>query len=197
MFYEILTIKNACGTILASPKLTGGVSILNCMGIIAESVEFVKLFSEEAISMHKKQKQALATQVATHDIFGQFCYFKNDNGEIWFVGVDIAKILGYKNCSRDLRRHVEPEDMKVVKLSTETVENFGGLSTETVGNFRGNPNKVIINESGLYALIFGSKLPQAKKFKRWVTSEVLPSIRKTSSYSVEKKKSKKFRLLMP
>lgn len=127
--------------------------------------------------MHKKQEQALVTQVATHDIFGQFRYFKNDDGEIWFVGVDIAKILGYKNCSRDLRRHVEPEDMKVVKLSTETVGNFGG-----------NPNKVIINESGLYSLIFGSKLPEAKKFTHWVTSEVLPQIRKTGSYSLPEKK---------
>ena len=62
------------------------------------------------------------------------------------------------------------------------------MSTETVPNLGGNPNKIIINESGLYSLIFGSQLPTAKKFKRWVTSEVLPSIRKTGSYSLPKKR---------
>ncbi len=130
--------------------------------------------------MRKKKEQAIITHIAAHDIFGQFRYFKNeDDGGIWWVAVDVAKFLGYKNCSRDVNRHVDPEDRKVVKLSTETVPNYSGKP--------GSPNKIIINESGLYSLIFGSKLPEAKKFKRWVTSEVLPSIRKTGIYSVAKK----------
>ena len=129
------------------------------------------------IFMSKKKIQALITQLAVHDIFGQFRYFKKDNGEIWFVAVDVAKILGYKNGSRDIYRHVDAEDREVVRLSTETVPNLGG-----------NPNKIIINESGLYSLIFGSKLPTAKKFTRWVTSEVLPSIRKNGFYALPNKK---------
>lgn len=84
------------------------------------------------------------------------------NGEPWFVGKDVADILGYQNGSRDINRHVDEEDRHKVKI------------------FDGNQDKetIIINESGLYSLILSSKLPAAKKFKRWVTSEVLPSIRK-------------------
>lgn len=90
------------------------------------------------------------------------------NGEPYFVGKDVADTLGYQNGSRDINRHVDEED----RLKTMA--------------FDGNQNKetIVINESGLYALIFGSKLPSAKKFKHWVTSEVLPQIRKTGSYKV-------------
>lgn len=88
------------------------------------------------------------------------------NGEPWFVGKDVADILGYQNGSRDINRHVDEEDRHKVKI------------------FDGNQDKetIIINESGLYSLILSSKLPAAKKFKRWVTSEVLPSIRKHGGY---------------
>lgn len=148
--------------------------------------------------MSKKKIQALVSKLATHENFGQFRYLTTDDGEIWFVGVDIAKILGYKNGSRDVNRHVDPEDRKVFK-STETVvlkpvDLTGLKSVETVGLKPADladlkiPNRglIFINESGLYSLIFGSKMPEAKKFTRWVTSEVLPSIRKTGSYSTKK-----------
>lgn len=91
------------------------------------------------------------------------------NDEPWFVGKDITDILGYQNGTRDINRHVDDED----KGTTEMV---------TPG---GKQNMTIINESGLYSLTLSSKLPSAKKFKRWVTSEVLPSIRKNGAYMTE------------
>lgn len=91
------------------------------------------------------------------------------NNETYFVGKDVADNLGYQNGSRDINRHVLEED-RVKEMI-----------------FDGNQNKetILINESGLYALIFGSKLESAKRFKHWVTSEVLPAIRKTGSYEME------------
>ena len=88
-------------------------------------------------------------------------------GEPWLVGKDVAVALGYSNTRDALERHVDAEDKN-------TVVNPDGN--------RGNPNMTIINESGLYSLVLSSKLPGAKKFKRWVTSEVLPSIRKHGAY---------------
>ena len=87
-------------------------------------------------------------------------------GEPWFVGKDVAKILGYSNSRKAISDHVDDEDKGVTKCDT-----LGGVQDLTV-----------INESGLYSLIISSKLPTAKKFKRWVTSEVLPTIRKTGGY---------------
>lgn len=88
------------------------------------------------------------------------------NNEVWFVGKDVADILGYQNGSRDINRHVDEEDRHKIML-------FDGKQDKET---------IIINESGLYSLILSSKLESAKRFKRWVTSEVLPSIRKTGSY---------------
>ena len=96
------------------------------------------------------------------------------NGEPWFVGRDVATALGYENPSRDVNRHVEIEDRYV--LSSQNYQN-GSFEIPTRG-------LTIINESGLYSLIISSKLPNAKQFKRWVTSEVLPSIRKTGAYNI-------------
>lgn len=92
-------------------------------------------------------------------------------GVTYFVGKDVADILGYQNGSRDINRHVDEEDRHKVMI------------------FDGNQDKetIIINESGLYSLILSSKLPSAKKFKHWVTSEVLPSIRKNGAYLTDKK----------
>lgn len=89
--------------------------------------------------------------------------------EPWFVGKDVATALGYKEPTKATREKVDNEDKGVSKIDTPM----------------GAQNMIIINESGLYSLILSSKLPNAKKFKRWVTSEVLPAIRKTGSYSVE------------
>lgn len=90
------------------------------------------------------------------------------NNEPWFVGKDVAEILGYSNPRDALSKHVDSEDKNSVAIHD--------------GN-KGNPNLTIINESGVYALVFGSKLQSAKKFKHWVTSEVLPTLRKTGSYA--------------
>ena len=95
----------------------------------------------------------------------------NDRGETFFVGKDVADALGYSNTTKAIRDHVDSED----KLEERIV-----LS----GQIR---KAVIINESGLYALILSSKLEQAKMFKRWVTSEVLPLIRQTGTYSLHRK----------
>lgn len=88
--------------------------------------------------------------------------------EPYFVGKDVANILGYKNGSRDINAHVDAEDKLTYQISTS-------------GQRR---NQTIINESGLYSLIFSSKLESAKRFKRWVTSEVLPQLRRTGTYSI-------------
>lgn len=91
------------------------------------------------------------------------------NGEPWFVGKDVAEILGYSNTRKALADHVDEEDKGVTKCDT-----LGGVQDLTV-----------INESGLYGLILSSKMPNAKKFKHWVTSEVLPAIRKHGIYATD------------
>lgn len=91
------------------------------------------------------------------------------NNEPYFVGKDVADILGYSNTRDALSKHIDDED----KLTSQIT---------TAGQ---NRNVIVINESGLYSLILSSKLPTAKKFKRWVTSEVLPSIRKHGMYATE------------
>lgn len=99
--------------------------------------------------------------------FGKVRTVMIDN-EPWFVGKDVADALGYKNTKDALASHVDVDDKN-------TVEIRDGV---------GNPNKTIINESGVYALVFGSKLPTAKQFKHWVTHDVLPTLRKTGSYDM-------------
>lgn len=88
------------------------------------------------------------------------------NGEPYFVGKDIAKVLGYSNSRKALSDHVDEEDKGVTKCDT-----LGGVQ-----------EMVVVNESGLYSLILSSKLPTAKKFKHWVTSEILPAVRKHGAY---------------
>jgi prophage antirepressor-like protein len=107
----------------------------------------------------------------------------------WFVGKDIAECLGYKNTKDAIISHVDPEDRRVVQRSDfPTFESPIPKDVLPVVFVNGDiPNRglTVINESGMYALIFGSKLPEAKIFKRWVTSEVLPSIRKTGAYATD------------
>lgn len=98
------------------------------------------------------------------------------NGEPWLVGKDVTKALGYDNPSKAIRDHVEEEDKRV------GVQNVTPYIIDSLGR---KQHPTFINESGLYALVFGSKLPSAKKFKRWVTSEVLPALRKTGQYQVK------------
>ncbi len=97
--------------------------------------------------------------------FGQIRTLTID-GEPWFVGKDVAKALGYADTFGALKKHVDDDDKQNCQIDS----------------FESNRGMLVINESGLYSLIMSSKLPEAKKFKRWVTSEVLPAIRKTGGY---------------
>lgn len=102
----------------------------------------------------------------THDMFGTLRTLLIDN-EPWFIGKDVATMSGYRDTSDALKKHVDEEDKGVGELPTP-----GGIQ-----------KVIIINESGLYSLIMSSKLPSAKKFKRWITNEVIPSIRKHGMYA--------------
>lgn len=96
------------------------------------------------------------------------------NGEPWFVGKDVAQALGYTNHRKALADHVDAEDKR---------QEDGVTIRDSIGR---EQHPTIINESGVYSLILSSKLPTAKRFRRWVTSEVLPSIRKTGGYALPK-----------
>ena len=91
------------------------------------------------------------------------------DGDPWFVGKDIAECLGYSKARNAISSHVDNEDKKDAPIQ---------------GTLGGTQTMKVVNESGVYSLIFGSKLESAKKFKKWVTSEVLPSLRKTGTYTV-------------
>ena len=114
--------------------------------------------------------EGLNTLVFNNDEFGNIRTVVLDNNP-WFVGKDVASCLGYVDTFNALKKHVDNEDKRLfLRCQIATLENV--------------PNRglTFINESGLYALIFGSKLDKAKEFKHWVTSEVLPQIRKTGGY---------------
>lgn len=117
-------------------------------------------------------------QIFNNPEFGDIRTVVIDN-EPWFVGKDVADILGYQNGSRDINRHVDEEDKRLTKMVSQGQ----------------NRDITVINESGLYSLIFGSKLESAKKFKKWVTSEVIPSIRKTGTYMMPQTTDGKIALL--
>lgn len=112
-------------------------------------------------------KSAVETSITVFDSerFGSIRAVTIDD-EPWFVGKDVAAALGYKEPTKAAREKVDPEDRGMSKIDTPS----------------GTQDMTIINESGLYSLVLSSKLPSAKQFKRWVTSEVLPSLRKTGGY---------------
>ena len=112
-------------------------------------------------------------QIFEHEKFGKVRVVTID-GEPWFVAADVARNLGYSNPRKAVKDHVYDEDKKA-DVTIRYASSNGVVQ---------NRNMIVINESGMYALIFGSKLPAAKEFKHWVTFEVLPSIRKTGSYSI-------------
>ena len=110
-------------------------------------------------------------QVFQNPVFGEIRTIER-GGEPWFVGKDVAAALGYSDTADALKKHVDEEDKELLKpgeMPTLKMSNFGAY---------------IINESGLYSLVLSSKLPTAKAFKRWITSEVIPSIRKTGGYQI-------------
>lgn len=113
-------------------------------------------------------------EIFTNEEFGEIRTMVIDN-EPWFVGKDVAEVLGYINTKDAIATHVDNEDRIVIQRSENTTLEI--------------PNRglTVINESGLYSLILSSKLPTAKKFKHWVTSEVLPTIRKHGAYMTDEK----------
>lgn len=134
--------------------------------------------------------------------FQQLRVIEDANGNPWFVGKDVAEDLGYEVERKAIRDHVDPEDKALLKQKNGmriVVLNDNGSKRsilEPLGNPFPSPINItglnvpprgltIINESGMYSLIFGSKLESARRFKHWVTSEVLPSIRRTGGYSMK------------
>ena len=116
----------------------------------------------------------------TNEEFGEITIMEI-NDEIWFLGREVAEVLGYELGRKAVKDHVDKEDQKTLKYKDCSEMELSKLWKK--GDYT---NKVLINESGIYALIFGSKLESAKRFKKWVTSEVLPSIRKTGAYGETK-----------
>ena len=128
-----------------------------------------KYYAKSVIEIQQKGDEHMTNQIQVFNNteFGNIRTLEI-NGEPYFVGKDVATALGYKETAKAVREHVDDDDKGVSVLDTP-----GGKQQITV-----------INESGLYSLIFASKLPSAKRFKRWVTSEVLPMLRKTGKYSM-------------
>ena len=125
--------------------------------------------TDTVVRTRKTGKSTTAIAIYQNSEFGQIRTM-TINGEPWFVGKDVGEILGYSNTRDALSKHVDSEDKTTVAIC------------DTGSNYKSQA--VIINESGLYSLILSSKLPTAKQFKRWVTSEVLPAIRRTGGYGV-------------
>lgn len=109
-------------------------------------------------------------QIFKNNEFGELRVVEINN-EGWIVGKDVTEKLGYQNGSRDINRHVDEEDRQIIKI-------HDGYQLRDM---------IIINESGLYALVLGSELPNARRFRRWVTNEVLPTIRKHGAYLTDEK----------
>ena len=125
----------------------------------------------------KDNAKSKEIQIFTNDQFGEVRTLNKD-GEPWFVGKDVAQALGYgegKSLANAVANHVDDDDKGVTEMMTPG----------------GKQNMVVINESGLYSLVLSSKLPAAKAFKRWVTSEVLPAIRKHGEYTAPKVSQKR------
>ena len=124
-------------------------------------------------------------QIFNNEEFGSVSCLVIDN-EPWLVGKDVASALGFKNTKDALKNHVDSDDKRLIQRSDlATIENHLPKDVFPINFVQAIPNRglTFINESGVYSLIFGSKLPNAKKFKHWVTSEVLPTLRKTGSYA--------------
>ena len=120
--------------------------------------------------------EATNTEIFSCAEFGNLTVLEIDN-EPWFVGKEVAEKLGYKDSSDAFKRDIDEEDFKVLEYMA-----FGEIPL--ANNWKGSDysNKKLINESGLYSLVLSSKLEGAKRFKRWVTKDILPAIRKTGGY---------------
>ena len=146
--------------------------MLAFLNTLVEEKPYVKV--REPIIEEKKAIEESGLVVFKNGDFSQLRTMEV-NGEPWFVGKDVAEALGYSNPSKAVIDHVDEEDKKVVMLDFQADSQNGNVPL-------GKTKTTFINESGMYSLILSSKLPSAKKFKRWVTSEVIPSIRKNGVY---------------
>ena len=117
------------------------------------------------------------SELFRHPKFGNLRVLTDENGEPWFVGKVIAEVLGYKNPAEAITEHVLKEERKSLIF-----KDYSKTLLSKLWQGKDFKPKIIINESGLYSLILGSKLPSAIEFKHWVTSEVLPQIRRTGGY---------------
>lgn len=133
-----------------------------------EGVSFIHIFSHTTDATSDRNSPMNEMMIFENPEFGSIRTVEI-NGEAWLVGKDVAVALGYKEPTKAVRERVDREDRGVSKIDTPS----------------GTQDMTIINESGLYSLILSSKLPGAKKFRRWVTSEVLPAIRKHGLYAVD------------
>lgn len=132
----------------------------------------------------ESNNKAIETTTYNSPQFGALNTIVDESGEIWFMGKNVAQALGYVDTSQAIRKNVDSEDTTRVLVNLD-VNRLVDASHQkaTAKRTRKTQEAVFINESGLYSLVLSSKLPQAKAFKHWVTSEVLPSIRKTGRYS--------------
>ena len=124
-----------------------------------------------------ENNKLITREYFNNEYLSEVTMIQDDEKNVWFKGVDIARILGYSNTREALKRHVEEDDK--IKLNKIT-------GSQNTTPFNSQPHSVFINESGIYSLILRSKLDEAKIFKKWITKEVLPSIRKSGSYTVKK-----------
>ena len=130
----------------------------------------------ETLLTNNIYKNFMKVTTFKHEIFGELRTVIMPDGQIGFVGKDVARALGYKNASNAILSHVEEEDKMLMMIKTADTQN-GDLLNKT--------KTAVISESGLYSLILSSKKAEAKEFKHWVTSVVLVQIRQTGSYSAE------------
>lgn len=146
---------------------------------IREELDKTRKISDEAIKKELEKNGHIYKRMADEQYkIIPFIIVLTIKNEPWFVGKDVAEKLGYKNTKNALKKHVDIEDKQIIQK--------GQIATLEIPN-RG---LTIINESGLYSLILSNKLPEANKFKRWVTNEVLPSIRKNGAYMTDLKQDK-------
>lgn len=125
------------------------------------------------MAMKRKNLPDFPTEIFDNELFEQIRYVRPEpDFDPWFFGVDLCRALGYKNTRDALAKHVDSED-KRPGVAIHDVSSNGVVQNRKI---------TVVNESGMYSLIWGSNLPETKKFKRWVTHEVLPSIRKYGYY---------------
>lgn len=155
-------------------------------GLSSPDNHFAYMYSSDFNEGSVNNSNAILLQVSQNPEFGELRVYQL-NGEFWFAGRDVALSLGYSNTNDAIIKHVDEEDKVTMKLSDIQDPREMRLPDHMKGS-----KIVLINESGFYSLVMSSELESAKRFKRWVTSEVLPSIRKTGSYKMEAQKPKPF-----